>query len=82
MIKGESFEMLDNQILMYKMYVYFYLNIYQYLSYGEILAGQPEAWHVKCFICMKSHNFKKDLILKFKMIARTCFIFMIAFMVY
>ena len=28
---------------------------------------------------MQSQNFKKDLILKFKTISRTCFIFMIAF---
>ena len=35
-----------------------------------------------CFICMKSQNFKKYLILKFKTIFKTCFIFMIALTVY
>ena len=44
--------------------------IYQDLSYGEILAGRPEAWLDNFFLCMHS-NFKKDLILKFKIISRT-----------
>ena len=59
-------------------------NIYQDLSYDGILAGRPGAWLGKkiCFVCMQSKNFKKDLILKFKTISRTCFIFMIALTVY
>ena len=58
--------------------------IYRDLSYGEILAGRPGAWLVKkiWFICMQSQIFKKYLILKFKTISRTCFIFMIALTVY
>ena len=31
---------------------------------------------------MQSQNLKKDLLLKFKMISRTSFVFMIAFLVY
>ena len=59
-------------------------NIDRDLSYGEILAGLPEAWLVKkiFYLCMQSQNFRKDLILKFKIISRTCFVFMIALMVY
>ena len=34
------------------------------------------------FLYMQSHNLKKDLILKLKTISRTCFVFIIAFMVY
>ena len=34
------------------------------------------------FICMQSQNLKKDLISKFKIISRTSFVFIIAFMVY
>ena len=58
--------------------------LYQDLRQGEILAGRPGAWLVKkkCFKCMQSQNLKKDLILKFKMISRTSFVFMIASMVY
>ena len=54
------------------------------LNYGEILAGHTGAWLVKkiSFMCMQSQNFKTDLILRFKMISRTCFVFMIAFAVY
>ena len=53
-------------------------------SYNESLSGRPGAWLVKkiFFVCMQSQNFKKDFILKFKMILRTSFVFMIAFMVY
>ena len=59
-------------------------HLHQDLSYDGILAGLPGAWLVKkiCFICMQSHNFKKDLILKFKTILRTCFFFMIASTIY
>ena len=56
--------------------------IHQDLSYGEILAGRPEAWLVKKNLRMQSQKFKKDLIFKFKIICRTCFVFMIALMVY
>ena len=58
--------------------------IYQDLSYGEILAGRPGAWLVKkiIFIGMQSIKLKRELMLKFKMISRTCLNFMIAFMVY
>jgi len=54
------------------------------LSYGEILAGRPGAWLVKklFFICMQSKKLKRELMLKFKMISRTCLVFMIAFTVY
>ena len=50
----------------------------------EILAGRPEARFVKKIfcLCMPSQNFKKDLILKFKIISRTCFVLMIALMLY
>ena len=53
--------------------------LYQDFSYGEILAGRPGAWLVKNIfsICMQSQNFKQDLILKFNIISRTCFVFMI-----
>ena len=53
----------------------------QDLSYDESLTGQPGAWLEKkiFFICMQSQNFKTNLILKFEMFSRTCFIFMIAF---
>ena len=34
------------------------------------------------FVCMQSQSFKKNLILKFKIIHRTCFVFLIALMVY
>ena len=56
----------------------------QDLNYDESLSGRPGAWLVKknIFICMQSQNFKKDLILKFKTISKTCFIFMIALTVY
>ena len=56
----------------------------QYLSYGEILASRPGAWIVKknVFKCMQSQNFKTNLILKFKSMNRTCFVFMIALTVY
>ena len=57
-----------------------FIDTYQDLSYGEILAGRPGAWLLKKirFIYMQSQNFKRDLILKFKTISRKCFIFMIA----
>ena len=50
---------------------------------GEILAGRPEAWLVKklFFICMQSKKLNRELMLKFKMISRTCLVFMIAFTV-
>ena len=56
--------------------------IYQDLSFGEILAGQPGAWLVKtiCFICMKSQNFKKDL--NSKQFPEQVSFFMIALTVY
>ena len=58
--------------------------IYQDLSYDDSLSGRPGAWLVKkiFFICMQSQNLKKNLILKFKIISRTSFVFIIAFMVY
>ena len=58
--------------------------IYQDLSYDESLSGRPGAWLEKkiFFICMQSQILKKDLILKFKIISRTSFVFIIAFMVY
>ena len=54
------------------------------LEYGDNKSGQLEDWHVKkiFFICMQSKKFKKELILKFKMISRTYLNFMIVFMVY
>ena len=53
-------------------------------SYGEILAGRPGAWLVKKFIlyACNQKKLKRKLILKFKMITKTCLNFMIAFMVY
>ena len=57
----------------------------QGLSYDESLSGQPGHCFVKKrknLIWLHSQNFKKYLILKFKMISRTCFVFMIAFTVY
>ena len=67
-----------------KLKLFLYVLIYRDLSYGEILAGRPVAWLVKkiFFICMQSQNLKKDLALKFKIISRTSFAFIIAFMVY
>ena len=58
-------------------------NIDQDLSYGEILVGRPGAWLVKFFLyaCNKK-KLKRDLMLTFKMISRTCLNCMIAFMVY
>ena len=60
------------------------LYIYHNLEYGDIKSGQLEDLHVKkiFFICMQSKKFKNELILKFKMISRTCLFFMMAFMVY
>ena len=53
------------------------------LEYGDTKSGQLEDWLVKKkFICMQSKKFKKELMLKFKMISRTCLVFMIAFTVY
>ena len=56
----------------------------QDLSYDESLSGRPGAWLVKklFIVCMQSQNLKKDFILKFIIIFRTSFVFMIAFMVY
>ena len=68
------------------LWVFFVLvQINQDLCYDESLSGQPGTWLVKkiFFICLQSQNFfKKYLILKFKMISRTSFVFMIAFMIY
>ena len=63
-------------------YMQYRLN--QDLSYDESFSGPPGALHVQeiFFICMQSQNLKQDLILKFKIISRTSFVFMIAFMVY
>ena len=54
------------------------------LEYGDIKYGQLEDWLVKkiFLICIQSKKFKKELMLKFKMISRTGLVFMIAFMVY
>ena len=54
------------------------------LSYGEHLAVQPGAWLVKkVFLCACNHKSEeKKVILKFKTIARTYFVFLIAFTVY
>ena len=54
------------------------------MSYGEILAGRPGAWLVKknIFYMHEIKKVKKELRLKFKLISRTCFNFMIASMVY
>ena len=54
------------------------------LNYDESLSGRPGAWLEKkiFLICMLSQILKKDLILKFKIISRTSFVFIIAFMVY
>ena len=58
--------------------------VHHNLEYGDIKSGQLEDWLVKkiFFICMQSKKFKKELMLKFKMISRTCLNFMIVFMVY
>ena len=83
-LHGREKRKLSTQNLLIKSHVRVKVFIYQDLSYGEILAGQPEAWLVKkiFFVCMQSQNFKKNLILKFKTISKTCFIFMIALTVY
>ena len=54
------------------------------LEYDDTKSGRLEDWLVKkiFFICIQSKKFKKELILKFKMISRTCLFFMMAFMVY
>ena len=54
------------------------------LEYGQTKSGQLGDWLVKekKKLCMQSKKLKKELMLNFKMISRTCFIFMIAFTVY
>ena len=54
------------------------------LEYGDTKSGQLRYWLVKkiFFICMQSKKFRKELMLKFKMISRTYLVFMIAFTVY
>ena len=58
--------------------------VYHNLEYGDTKSGQLRYWLVNkiFFICMQSKKFKKELMLKFKMIFRTCLNFMIAFIVY
>ena len=58
--------------------------LYHNLEHVGTKSGQLRYWLVKkiYFICMQSKKFKKELMLKFKMISRTCLIFMIAFTVY
>ena len=47
------------------------------LSYGEILSGQPGAWLVKNICSACNHKSAEiELILKFKPISRTCFVFL------
>ena len=76
-------ELSDQGPILFSSHLSYYKSNFDYaqdLSNGEILAGRPGAWLVKKrkFICMQSQNFQKDLILKFKTISRTCFVFMIA----
>ena len=54
-----------------------FTNLNQDLSYGEMFSGQTVDWLVnkKMFICMLSQKVKKNLILKFKYISRTCFFY-------
>ena len=54
------------------------------LSYGDILSGQHGARLVKKYFVYLCNNkmAKKEVILKFKTISRTGFVFLIAFMVY
>ena len=67
-------------ILNYEIWIFPYNldSIYQDLSYSAILSGRPGAWLVKkTFLYACNHK-----ISKFKIISRTCLIFMIALTVY
>ena len=63
---------------------YGWLLLHHNLEYGVTKSGHLEDWLVKKIfsICMQSKKFKKELMLKLKMISRTCLNFMIVFMVY
>ena len=56
---------------------------YHNLEKGQTKSGQLGDWLVKkkCYM-HENKKAKKEPMLKFKMISRTCLIFMIAFMVY
>ena len=53
-------------------------------SYGEIFSGQSGAWLVKKYILYACNHKSAEMkiILEFKTISRTCFVFLIVFTVY
>ena len=52
--------------------------VYQYLSYGETLAGQTESWVVIFLYAGNQKRADKEVILKFKIISRKGFVFLTA----